>query len=151
MNLPISSLKPGDTLAGRARTLTRSRVLALSGGPLDQPDWPDRNLHTDDAAAQAAGLAEMVVSGTQWEGYMAGFMVETMGIAWFDGGQMNVKIPRSVKVGETLQSKLTLDAIGQHEGRCVAQMTIWVENVEGQQVLVGTATCPMPAVGPEPA
>jgi len=144
LSLPIASLKPGDTHSGRPRTLTRARVLALSGGPLDKPGWPDRNLHTDDAAAQAAGLAEMVVSGTQWEGHMAGFMVETMGVSWFNGGQMNVKIPRSVKVGETLQSKLTLDAIRQHEGCAVAEMTIWVENAEGQQVLVGTATCPMP-------
>ena len=124
LDLPIAGLKPGDSHSGRARTLTRSRILALSGGPLDKPGWPDRNLHTDDAAAQAAGLAEMVVSGTQWEGHMAGFLVETMGVAWFNGGQMNVKIPRSVKVGETLQSKLTLDAIKQNEGRAIAEMTI---------------------------
>jgi hypothetical protein len=147
-NLPIATMKPGDTHSGRVRTLSLSRVLALSGGPLDKPGWPDRNLHTDDAAARAIGLAEMVVSGTQWEGHMAGFLVETMGVAWFNGGQMNVKIPRSVKVGETLQAKLTLDAINLHEGRAVAEMTVWVENVEGQQVLVGTATCPIPMAMP---
>lgn len=145
MTPPIASMKPGDERCARARTMSLSRVLALSGGPLDKANWPDRNLHTDADAARAAGLAEIVVSGTQWEGHMAGLLVETMGMAWFHGGRMNVKIPRSVKVGETLQAKLKLDAITAHEGRAIAEMSIWCENSEGAQVLVGTATCPMPA------
>lgn len=35
----------------------------------------------------------MVVSGTQWEGYLVGLLVETMGQAWFEGGRLDVKIP----------------------------------------------------------
>ena len=151
MSLPILSMKPGDVRSGRIRTMTLARARALSGGPLDKPGWPDKNLHTDAAAAAAAGLAEIVVSGTQWEGHVVGLLVDTMGLAWFDGGRMSVKIPRSVKIGETVQAKLRFDAIAQHEGRSVAELTIWCENAEGQQVLAGSATCPMPAADPEPA
>ncbi|QHE84265.1 MaoC family dehydratase [Hydrogenophaga sp. BPS33] len=148
MNLPILSMKPGDIRSSAVRTITLSRVLALSGGPLDKPGWPDKNLHTDEKAAAAAGLPHIVASGTQWEGHMAGLMVDTMGLAWFSGGSMNVKIPRSVQIGDSLVSKLQLDAIVQRDDdRAVAEFTVWCENAQAQQVLVGTATCPMPQDG----
>ena len=131
--------------------MSLARALALSGGPMDKPGWPDKNLHTDTAAAMSAGLSEIVVSGTQWEGHMVGLLVDTMGLAWFEGGRMSVKIPRSVKIGETVQPKLKLDAVVQREGHTLAELTIWCENAEGQEVLVGTATCRMPATGAEKA
>ena len=145
MTLPIATMRPGDVRAGRVRTITLARALALSGGPFDQPGWPDRNLHTDAAAAMSAGLAGIVVSGTQWEGHVVGLLVDTLGPAWFGGGRMSVKIPRSVRIGETVQPKLRLDAIAEEDGRTVAEFTIWCENAEGQEVLVGTARCPVPA------
>lgn len=141
MNPPILSMQPGDTRAGRARVLTLARALALSGGPFDKPNWPDKNLHTDAQAAASTGLSEIVVSGTQWEGYLVGLLAETMGPGWFDGGSLDIKIPRSVKIGETLQPKLTLDRL---EGG-TAHMSVWCENAEGQQVMVGTAACALPA------
>lgn len=148
MSLPILSMKPGDIRTGPVRTLTLARVLALSGGPLDKPGWPDRNLHTDEQAAAAAGLAHIVASGTQWEGHMAGLLVDTLGLAWFNGGCMNVKIPRSVRIGDRLVSKLKLDAVVQRDdGTAVAEMTVWCENAQAEQVLVGTASCPMPPAG----
>ena len=145
MSLPIFSLKPGDVHSGAPRRVSLARVLASSGGLFDKPGWPDRNLHTDAAAAAAAGLAAMVVSATQWEGHMAGLLVDIRGLAWFDGGEMNVKMPRSVGVGETLVSKVRLEALAERDGRTVAAFSVWVENAEAQQVLVGTASCPMPA------
>ncbi len=144
MSLPIMSMKPGDVRTGHVRTMTWARVLALSGGPLDKPGWPDKNLHTDAESAAAAGLPQVVVSGTQWEGHVAGLLVDTMGLAWFQGGCMNVKIPRSVKIGESLVPKLRLDAIVQHDKGAVAELTVWCENAQSEQVLVGTATCGMP-------
>lgn len=144
MSLPIDTMQPGDVRAGRPLVLSVARTLALSGGPFDSPCWPDRNLHTDIEAAQAAGLSEVVVSGTQWEGHLVGLLVRTFGIGWFDGGQLDVKLTRSVKVGETVQAKLRLDAVTHTEDRNVAELTVWCENGEGDQVLVGTATCPIP-------
>ncbi len=146
MNAPILSMKPGQTRDGRIRTLTLARVLALSGGPFDQAVWPDKNLHTDTAAAQSAGLSELVVSGTQWEGYLVGLMAETFGVDWFAGGEVNIKLPRSVRVGETVQPFLTLESFEQRDGREVALMSVWCENGDAQQVLVGTASCPMPPI-----
>ena len=145
MTLPIALMKCGDVRVGRRRKLTMARALALSGGPFDKTGWPDKNLHTDADAAAATGLSEVVVSGTQWEGYLVGLLVETMGQAWFEGGRLDVKIPRSVRIGEAVQPKLRLDAVVPHQDSSLAELSVWCENAEGQLVLVGTASCLMPA------
>lgn len=141
MNAALQSAEPGRVFEGRARKLTWVRALALSGGPFDAPGWPDKNLHTDLDAAHAAGLAEVVVSGTQWEGYLVGLLVELFGMAWMHHGELDIKIPRSVRIGETIQPKARLETREQsEEGERVA-LAVWCENQDGQQVLVGTAVC----------
>ena len=137
----LADARPGALFSGKARTLTWARALTLSGGPLENPGWPAKNLHTDLEAARDAGLAEVVVSGTQWEGYLIGLMVELFGSAWFDGGEVDVKIPRSVKIGETIQPKARLESREPEGGRFRYRLAVWCENQDGQQVMMGTATC----------
>lgn len=142
----IGSMDVGSVASGRRRTLTLARALALSGGAFDNPDWPDRNLHTDANVAAAAGLAEIVVSGTQWEGYLVGLLVEIFGVRWFDGGELDIKIPRSVRIGDSIQPHARLDEIACSDSRRRATLAVWCENGEGQQVMVGTASCAIPDV-----
>lgn len=139
--IALPDAAPGTVFTGRARRLTWARALALSGGPFDQPGWPHRNLHTDLAAAREAGLAEVVVSGTQWEGYLIGLMVELFGAAWFGGGEVDIKIPRSVKIGETIVPMARLESREPDDGRQRYRLAVWCENQDGQPVMVGTATC----------
>jgi len=145
MSLPIHTMQPGAERIGRARHMTLGRVLALSGGAFAKPGWPDKNLHTDLAAAQAAGLSTIVVSGTQWEGHIVGLLIDTVGPAWFDGGTIDIKLPRSVRVDETLVPRLTLERFADADGRSVAHFAVSVVNGDGEPVLVGTATAPVPA------
>lgn len=141
------SVELGHVFKGRARQLTWARALALSGGPFDTPGWPDKNLHTDLEAARKTGLSEVVVSGTQWEGYLVGLLVEICGIAWMRGGHLDIKIPRSVKIGETLQPKARLEAREKLDDGARIALSIWCENQDAQQVMVGTATCVIPGAG----
>lgn len=143
MRLPIDEMKPGDVRCGKPRSLTMARALALSGGPFDKPGWPDRNLHTDAEVARSTGLVDVVVSGTQWEGYLVGLLVDTFGMDWFNGGRLQIKIPRSVRIGDTVQAKLRLDEVADQHGQRLAKMTVWCENGLGQEVMVGTAECPV--------
>ena len=133
----------GELFEGKARRLTWARALALSGGPFDAAGWPEKNLHTDLAAANAAGLSDVVVSGTQWEGYLVGLMVELFGSEWFGGGSLDIKIPRSVKIGEVIQPKARLQARTPEADGTQVDLEVWCENEAGQQVLVGTASCSM--------
>lgn len=145
MSALLQQVHAGATLAGRPRHMTLPRVLALSGGPLDKPGWPDRNLHTDQAAAAAAGLDGLVVSGTQWEGHLAGFLVEVFGLAWFEGGEFNVKIPRSVRLGDTLRPMLRCESMQLGPEGTRYELAVWCENGAGEPVLAGTASCTVPA------
>jgi len=147
MSLPILSMQPGDQRVGRPRLMSLGRVLALSGGPFAKPGWPDKNLHTDMAAAQSAGLSTIVVSGTQWEGHIVGLLINTVGMAWFEGGTVDIKLPRSVRVDEVLTPSLRLEALAERDGRTIAQFSVAVTNGDGEQVLVGTASAPVPRDG----
>jgi acyl dehydratase len=137
----------GQLFEGRARKLTLARALALSGGPFDAPEWPERNLHTNLDAAHAAGLSEIVVSGTQWEGYLVGFLVELFGMAWMRHGHLDIKIPRSVRIGETIRPMARLDFREPQGGEVRFGLSVWCENQDGQQVLVGTAGCVLSQTG----
>ncbi len=141
------SVAIGHVFEGRARQLTWARALALSGGPFETPGWPDKNLHTDLEAARKTGLSEVVVSGTQWEGYLVGLLVDICGIAWMRSGHLDIKIPRSVKIGETIRPKARLDARSKLENGERMDFSIWCENQDAQQVMVGTATCVVPGAG----
>ena len=90
----------GAEFSGPVRHLTLERVLAFSGGPFAQPHWPDRNLHTDAEKAREAGLAGIIVSGTQFEGHLVDLLVELFGEAWFTAGTIEIKIPISLMLGE---------------------------------------------------
>ena len=152
----IGSMKVGQVVSGARRTLTLARALALSGGAFDSPGWPDRNLHTDSTVAAETGLAEIVVSGTQWEGYLVGLLVEIFGVGWFAGGELDIKIPRSVRIGDTVQPYARLDAITACEGAdahapaTLATLSVWCENGDGQQVMIGTALCAIPRADQPP-
>ena len=144
MSARVLTANIGDVIQGKARKLTWARALALSGGPFDAPAWPDKNLHTDLKAANDAGLAEVVVSGTQWEGYLVGLMVELFGIAWFGGGALDIKIPRSVKIDETVQPKARVEGREPLGDRVRVSLSVWCENQDGAQVLIGAASCMLP-------
>jgi len=134
----------GEVFEGRARHVTLARALALSGGPFDAPDWPERNLHTDLRAANEAGLAAVVVSGTQWEGYLVGFLAELFGPAWFGRGELDVRITRSVKVGESVRPLAVLAARAPVPEGLRIELEVRCENGDGQPVLAGTAACTLP-------
>lgn len=151
MNRDLMSAEPGRVFEGRPRQLTWARALALSGGPFDAPGWPDKNLHTDLEAARTAGLSEVVVSGTQWEGYLVGLLAELFGIAWMRHGHLDIKIPRSVRIGETIRPRVRLEGRESIEGGVRFTLVVWCENQDAQQVMVGTASCLVPEAGAKAA
>ncbi len=141
MTSRIDGMAVGEVAWSHPRTLSLARALALSGGPWDSPSWPDRNLHTSAAAAEEAGLSQIVVSGTQWEGYLVGLLVELCGPGWFDGGTVDIKIPRSVRIGDVIRAAARLEGFSDREGRTTAELAVWCENASGEQVMIGTARC----------
>ena len=139
----------GSIRRGRALTLSLARVLAFSGGPLDEPGWPQRNLHTDVDHARAAGLDGLIASGTQSEGLLIGFLIDTFGSAhWYGGGQLDVRFVKPVNVGDTVRPALRWTSRSERAGALHVTAECWCELPDGERVIDGTAAC---SVRPAPA
>ena len=137
----LLSATPGQVFPGNPRRLTLARALAFSGGPFDSPDWPEKNLHTDLKEANDAGLAAVVASGTQFEGYLATHLIALCGASWYSHGEWDVKIVRSVKVGDVVTPMAKLNSRKATDKGTKVDLEVWCENHAAEKVLVGTASC----------
>lgn len=140
----ILNAEAGTVFPGRPRTLSASRVLAFSGGPLDQPSWPARNIHTDAAKARDAGLERIIASGTQSEGILIGHLINLCGMDWYRNGRIEVRFVKSVFVGETVAPFVRL--VGHKPSESVRDLTfdVWCDKADDVAVVVGTASCSIP-------
>ena len=147
-----SEILIGDTIAGRSLELSLARILAFSGGPLDQPGWPERNLHTDAAAAREAGLDAIIASGTQSEGLLVAFLIETFGSThWYRGGSLEARFLKPVHVGDVVQPKLRWIARETVEGGVRLTAECWCELPNGEHAVDGSATCVVPVARRSPS
>jgi len=131
----------GTAFAGPVRLLTLERVLAFSGGPFSQPQWPDHNLHTNFEKAREAGLPGIIVSATQFEGHLVDLLVEMFGEVWFTAGTIETKIPKSLMLGDTVQPKAVLRDIRDENGSRTFTLDVSCQNQRDEPVLVGSASC----------
>ena len=128
-------------MSGRARVVSMTRILAFSGGPLAAEGWPARNLHTDRTKAAEAGLAAPIASGVQCEGDMIRLMTDLFGDAWFRHGRMQVKYPRPVLAGMTIQAHARVNARRPAQHGTLVELEVRCEATDGTLVAVGTASC----------
>ncbi len=135
----------GQEFIGPRRTISMPRMLAFSGGPIASADWPARNLHTDGGKAKEAGLAAPIASGIQYEGYVIELLLELFGDGWFERGKLQVKYPRPVMAGETVTAKARVASRESRDGGIAFELEIWCEHDDANKVLVGTASCVLPA------
>ena len=154
MTEPIDLRDPwpiGTTVGGRSLTLSRARVLAFSGGPIGEAGWPQRSLHTDIEHARAAGLEQMIASGTQSEGLLIGFLIDTLGSAnWYRGGHLDIRFVKPVVVGATVCPKLRWTGATAHVEALHVTAECWCEADNGDRVVDGTMTCSVPRTGAPP-
>lgn len=141
----VEHAEVGTVFAGPRHHLSIERVLAFSGGPFSRPNWPDRNLHTDLEKAQEAGLSCIIVSATQFEGYLVDLLVDLFGDdPWFTTGTIETRIPKSLMLDDFVQPKAVLRAVDDDGEARTFTMGVSCENQRGEQVLVGMASCRLP-------
>jgi len=134
----------GRIVVGRTLKLTMARTLAFSGGALDEPGWPQQNLHTSRDKALEAGLDAIIASGTQSEGLLIGLLIDTFGDRWHRAGTLEVRFLKPVRVGDSVRPGLRWSnrVDGLDSPRWVAD--VWCENGAGVRVVEGTASCIAP-------
>jgi len=141
MNKVTPMTAEGQEFEGPPRTLSMARILAFSGGPIDSPDWPARNLHTDADKAKEAGLSIPIASGLQYQGHLFRLLEDLIGETWSHHGKMHAKYPRPVNAGDTVVAKVRIQSKQETDEGTAIEMEVWCENQNQEKVLVGTASC----------
>ena len=150
-SLEWSHIALDTEFTGCPLTLTRARILAFSGGPLDAEGWPERNLHTDVDKAREAGLDTIIASGTQSEGLLIGLLVElgqhapdgvvVEGLdAVLAGGELDVRFLRPVRAGDTVTPAVRLTERIVVDGGLRLTLACRCETRPGTSVIEGTAS-----------
>jgi hypothetical protein len=125
----------------------RHEVIYGSGaGHIVKEAWPERNIHSDAAAAEREGLPAPVASAPQIFSMLHRMMLASFGAGWVAGGKMSVKMikpvyPEDFTTGKGRVTSLSLEAQADGQpARVRAHCDMWVERRDGTQVMVGTAS-----------
>lgn len=102
------------------------------------------NFHSDDSAGEQLGLGGAIVQGGQLVGYLNEMLTRSLGAGFITGGEIAVNFIRPVRPGDTVTTRGTLTATTAQESRQVGTFDIWLENQNGEKLVVGTASAFLP-------
>ena len=98
------------------------------------------NFHSDDAAAQTAGLREPIASAHMTISYMHELLNKFFGHDWVQGGTLSLKFTRPIVAGDRVTYKGVVKEKVPEGTRVRLRLDVWTENQRGQQTAVGTAS-----------
>lgn len=115
-----------------------SHVVTMEDMVLFEPE-DEKNIHTDDAVARAAGLPAAIAAGVQFMSYIFEMLQRSYGAESVTGTLLDVRIRAPVFAGDAITARGQVT--GTAEGR--ALLEVWCENQRGEQVIAGTAEVPL--------
>jgi hypothetical protein len=135
----------GSQFEGPARKLSAARILAFPGGPFGAPGWPAHHLHTDLDKAAEAGLPAPIASGLRLEGYLVELLCDVFRKSWVARGTLQVRYPRPVMAVEIIQPIIQITTLESAGPQVRIGLDVWCCRVDGEKILVGSASCSIPA------
>jgi 3-hydroxybutyryl-CoA dehydratase len=128
----MASTNLGDELPSVSRTVTMHDMI------LFEPEG-ERNIHTDDETARAAGLPAAIAAGVQFMSYIFEMLHREYGAASVPGTTLDVRIRTPVFAGDTVtaRGRVTGSQTGATGER--VSLEVWCENQRGERVIAGTA------------
>jgi acyl dehydratase len=123
---------PGEAIAPLARPVTIAMCEAFSG--------PEKNYHTDRAAAQMLGFPDIVVQGMLSICFLSELMTQTYGVAWQLGGALDVRLVNVVWVNDVLTARGTIRETVAEGAKRRLHLDVWCEKADGTIATVGTAS-----------
>jgi acyl dehydratase len=128
----------------RHTSLLYQRTLLLAQG-LD-PEYENYaagpNVHTDDAAARAAGLPGRIVSGFHGYALISQALGRFFGMGWIAGGKLSIKFIRPFLIGESITCGGVVKRLipSGKSGEQLAELDVWCQTPRGDINTAGTAT-----------
>ena len=117
-----------------------SRVVTLQDMVLFEPEG-EKNIHTDDEVARAAGLPAAIAAGVQFMSYIFEMLQREYGFHSVEGTVLDVRIREPVFAGDTVTARGRVTEVQADGGR--ASLEVWCENQRGGHVIAGTAQVPV--------
>ena len=119
-----------------------SHVVTMEDMVLFEPEG-EKNIHTDDDVARAAGLPAAIAAGVQFMSYIFEMLRQEYGFQSVAGTVLDVRIRAPVFAGDTVAprgrvTELQADSPGKR-----VLLEVWCENQRGEQVIAGTAQVPV--------
>jgi acyl dehydratase len=122
----------GPEIPPLARTITIAMCEAFSG--------PEKNYHTDRAAAQMLGFPDIVVQGMLSICVLSELMTQAYGAAWQLGGTLDVRLVNVVWVNDVLTAHGKLRETVAEGAKQRLHLDVWCEKPDGTKATVGTAS-----------
>jgi acyl dehydratase len=123
---------PGDALPPLTRPITIAMCEAFSG--------PEKNYHTDRAAAQMLGFPDIVVQGMLSVCFISELMTQAYGLAWQLGGTLDLRLVNVVWVNDTLTAHGKIREEVAEGAKRRLYLDVWCEKPDGTKATVGTAS-----------
>ncbi|MGH9024920.1 MAG: MaoC family dehydratase [Acidimicrobiia bacterium] len=131
-------VKEGDAAPEFAHELTRTDLVMYAGASGDF-----NPMHTDEVAAQAAGLPSVFGHGMFTAGILGKALTDYVGVGNLK--TYKVRFTKQTWPGETLKTRITVAKKRDQHGEHVVDLECEVVNQEGESKLTGTASAALPA------
>ena len=123
---------PGAAIPPLVRPITIAMCEAFSG--------PDKNYHTDRAAAQMLGFPDIVVQGMLSVCFVSELMTQAYGAAWQLGGTLDVRLVNVVWVNDVLTAGGKVRETVAEGAKQRLHLDVWCAKADGTIATVGTAS-----------
>jgi acyl dehydratase len=123
---------PGTPLVPLTRSITIAMCEAFSG--------PEKNYHTDRAAAQMLGFPDIVVQGMWSVCLVSELMTAAYGLAWQLGGTLDLRLVNVVWVNDALTAHGKVREEVAEGAKRRLHLDVWCEKPDGTKATVGSAS-----------
>ena len=144
MTVALEELSPGASLPPFTRTI-ESDYIKSRGGKMEEL-WgmpvSGKNIHNDTETARSYGARDVVVGGVVTMGLGWEMLLNAFGDRWLRGGKLSCTFINMVCGGDEITVNGVVKEPAPDAPADRVYLDIWLENQEGDKVIVGKASIP---------
>ena len=149
MTAAAGDLVPGFSIPSLTRKLSAEEIISNSRGRESLWGQPaaGKNMHNDTETAHSIGARDVVAGGIDtmrvgWE-----LLFNSFGERWLNGGKLSCTFINMVCGGDELTAKGVVREAADGDAADHVYLDIWLENQDGEKVIVGKASVPVGDAG----
>lgn len=149
MTVAAGDLVPGFSIPSLTRKISAEEIISNSRGRESLWGQPaaGKNMHNDTETAHSIGARDVVAGGIDtmrvgWE-----LLFNSFGESWLNGGKLSCTFINMVCGGDELTAKGVVREAADGDAADHVYLDIWLENQDGEKVIVGKASVPVGDAG----